>query len=37
MTALTPDEVEEVTPTEPEGGDAFTEAALARMKDHVCW
>ena len=32
MTALTPDEVEEVTPAEPEGGDAFTEAALARMK-----
>ena len=35
MTALTPDEEEEVTPAEPEGGDAFTEAALARMKDHV--
>ena len=32
MTALTPDEEEEVTPAEPEGGDAFTEAALARMK-----
>ena len=29
---VTPDEVEEVTPAEPEGGDAFTDAALARMK-----
>ena len=32
LSALTPDEVKEVTPAEPEGGDAFTEAALARMK-----
>ena len=32
LTALTPDEEEEVTPAEPEGGDAFTDAALARMK-----
>ena len=32
LTALTPDEEEEVTPAEPEGGDAFSDAALARMK-----
>ncbi len=32
LTAVTPDEVVVPTPTEPEGGDAFSDAALARMR-----
>ena len=32
LSAVTPDEVKEVTPGPPEGGDAFSDAALARMK-----